>query len=223
MLGKQVLNQLGLLEQGRALKIRLLYRPENPAKKQTPYLTYKEQMEAGVCMTSFSCMPGGFADLCITRPLSAQELSQLRGELLELTDPINGQKLVSAIYGTEVFGEGPYRPGEEHLLLLPAEGYTFTPVLGRPWLWERAKYQLGTHQKDGVLYACGPGIKAGVKGAPAEIYDIVPTVLRVMGLPQPDNLDGRVIEELFEPARTPLAEDEEMQTLINRKLGKLRR
>lgn len=223
MLGKQALNQLGLLERGRALKIRFFYRPELPSKKQTPYLTYQEQMEAGVCMTSFSCMPGGFADICITRPLSPQEMAQLREELLGLTDPANGQKLVAALYGTEVFGEGPYRPQEEHLLLLPAEGYTFTPVLGRPWLWERAKYRLGTHQKDGVLYACGPGIKAGVKSAPTEIYDLVPTVLRVMSLPQPDNLDGHVMEEIFEPVGSASVEDEEVGALVNRKLGKLRR
>lgn len=223
MLGKRALNQFGLLEQGRALKVRFFSRPEKLSKKQTSYLTQQEQIDAGVCMTSFSCMPGGYADLCISRPLSAQEMAQLRGELLELTDPANGQRLVDAVYGTEVFGQGPYQPEEDHLLLLPSEGYTFTPVLGRPWLWERAKHLSGTHQKDGVLYACGPTIKAGVKGTPVEIYDVVPTVLRVMNLPLPDGLDGRVIEDLFEPSSPVLSEDEEPQTLVSRKLGKLRR
>lgn len=223
MLGKLALNRFGLLEQGRALKGRFFFRPGQLKIKQTPYLTRQEQIDAGVSMASFSTMPGGFADLCISQPLSAQEMARLRGELLEITDPKNGQKLIDAIYGTEVYGQGPYQPREEHLLLLPSEGYTFTPVLGRPWLWEREKHLLGTHHKDGVLYACGPTIKAGVKGAPAEIYDLVPTVLRVMDLPQPDDLDGRVIEDLFEPSRPTLSKDEEPQTLVSRKLGKLRR
>ncbi len=221
MLGKQALNQFKLLEQGRALKARFFYRPDKPAKKEVPYLTRQEQVEAGVSMASFSCMSGGFADLCISRSLSAQEMAHLRGELLALTDPTNGHKLVDAIYGTEVFGQGPYQPEEEHLLLLPSEGYTFTPVLGRPWLWDREKRLFGTHQKDGVLYAYGPTIKAGVKGSPAEIYDFVPTVLHVMNLPQPDNLDGRVIEDIFEPSEPVLLKDEESQTLVSRKLRRL--
>jgi hypothetical protein len=55
----------------------------------------------------------------------------------------------------------------------------------------------GVHQKDGVLYAYGGGIKSGFKAPNAEIYDIVPTVLRSMGLPLPHEFDGRVLDELF--------------------------
>ena len=55
----------------------------------------------------------------------------------------------------------------------------------------------GVHQKDGVLYAYGGGIKRGFKAPNAEIYDIVPTVLRSMGLPLPLEFDGRVLDELF--------------------------
>ncbi len=221
MLGKRSLNQFALLEQGRAIKARLFYQSGKPAKRQTPYLTRQEQVDAGVSMTSFSSTSGGFADLCISRPLSAQAMAQLRGELLEVTDPTNGQKLVNAIYGTEAYGQGSYQPREEHLLLLPSEGYTFTPVLGRPWLWEREKRLFGTHQKDGVLYACGPTIKAGVKATPAEVYDFVPTVLRVMNLPQPEDLDGRVLENILEPSRVTLPTNEQPQTLVSRKLRML--
>jgi len=148
-------------------------------------------------------------------------MDDLRGELLELTDPINGHKLVDAIYGTEVFGQGPFQPREEHLLLLPTDGYTFTPVLGQPWLWDRERRLFGTHQIDGVLYACGPSIKAGIKGPPAEIYDVVPTVLRTMNLPLPDNLDGRVIEDIFIPRTSVAPERETAQTTVARKLKKL--
>jgi predicted AlkP superfamily phosphohydrolase/phosphomutase len=222
MMGKQVLNQLGLLEQGRKLKARYSsYRTDKPLLKQTAYLTRQEQVEAGVSMASFSCMAGGFADLCISQPLSTDAMAQLRGELLELTDPTNGQKLVQALYGTEVFGQGPYQPQEEHLLLLPAEGYTFSPVLGRPLIWEREKHLFGTHQKDGVLYACGPTIKSGEKGTPVEIYDLVPTVLQVMGLPQPDDLDGHVMEELFITSQPARLTENRPDSVVNRKLKML--
>ncbi len=220
-LGKGMLNRLGLLEHGRAIKLRLLHPPEQPLTRQTPYLTRAQQMTAGVSVASWSCSSAAFADLCITRALSTQQMDDLRGELLELTDPINGHKLVDAIYGTEVFGQGPFQPREEHLLLLPTDGYTFTPVLGQPWLWDRERRLFGTHQIDGVLYACGPSIKAGIKGPPAEIYDVVPTVLRTMNLPLPDNLDGRVIEDIFIPRTSVAPERETAQTTVARKLKKL--
>ena len=55
----------------------------------------------------------------------------------------------------------------------------------------------GSHQKDGVFYAYGGGIKRGFKAPDAEIYDLVPTVLRSMNLPFPHEFDGRVLEEVF--------------------------
>ena len=224
MVGKQVLDRFDLLERGRAIKNRF-FTPmqKTKEKKQTPYLSRQEQLDAGVSVASFSSMSGGFADLCISKPLSKQQMADLKGELLALTDPSNGHKLVDAIYGTEVFGQGPYQPEEEHLLLLPSEGYTFTTVLGRPWLWERERRFFGTHQKDGVLYASGPNIKAGVKGAPAEIYDIMPTVLRLMDVPLPDNLDGHVIEDLFITRSHEDMSDDDADSMVARKLKLLSR
>ena len=40
-------------------------------------------------------------------------------------------------------------------------------------------------------------IKRGFKAPNTEIYDLVPTVLRSMGLPFPSTFDGHVLDELF--------------------------
>ena len=69
--------------------------------------------------------------------------------------------------------------------------------LGNRLFWDEMSKTRGTHQKDGVLYAYGGGIKRGFKAPNAEIYDLVPTVLRSMGLPLPCKFDGRVLDELF--------------------------
>ena len=69
--------------------------------------------------------------------------------------------------------------------------------LGNTRLWDDANTTRGTHQKDGVLYAYGSGIKQGFKAPNAELYDIVPTILHSMGLPFPVQFDGRVLDELF--------------------------
>lgn len=218
--GKQLLNRFDVLERGRAIKLRLSHTRGQSLTKVRPYLTRQQQEAMGVSVASWSCSSGGYADLCITRTLSTQQIADLRGNLQALTDPRDGQPLVSVVYDTDVFGQGPFQPNATHLLLLPTDGYTFTPTLGQPWLWNREQHLYGVHHKDGVLYACGPTIQAGVQGKPAEIYNLVPTLLHTMQLPLPTHLDGHVIDEMFiqqSSAPTPNAQAQ----VVGRKLKKL--
>jgi len=55
------------------------------------------------------------------------------------------------------------------------------------------------HSPDGILIAYGPGI-ASSKGAikNAEITDIAPTILHLLGQSIPEDLNGRVLYEIFE-------------------------
>jgi len=54
------------------------------------------------------------------------------------------------------------------------------------------------HQRDGVLLAWGDGIRTNHDAGTTDIENIAPTILYAMGLPVAENLDGLVIEELFE-------------------------
>src|SRR3989442_4630015 len=138
---------------------------------------------------------GGYADIFLDHKLDETSLTDLCEDLKRLHHPRTGQPLIDAIYTTEVFGKGQYAPLEPHLLLLPTDGITFRMSLGNRRLWDDANTTRGTHQKDGVLYAYGGGIKQGFKASNAELYDIVPTVLHSMGLPLPGTFDGRVLDE----------------------------
>jgi predicted AlkP superfamily phosphohydrolase/phosphomutase len=55
----------------------------------------------------------------------------------------------------------------------------------------------GTHSQDGVIVAYGDKVKQGAKIDNASIVDIMPTVLAYMGIDVPDNIDGRVLTEIF--------------------------
>jgi predicted AlkP superfamily phosphohydrolase/phosphomutase len=58
----------------------------------------------------------------------------------------------------------------------------------------------GRHRRYGIVLAAGPGVEAGgLEGA--TIADLAPTVLHAMGLPVPDDMDGRVLSELFADGR----------------------
>lgn len=232
---KRVLARVGLLSPVRRVKHfvtgRLSATTTEFSRQQhrmVPYLSREEANAAGVCMPSWSGTAGGYSIVRMTQPLSAERKAQLCRELLAIREPSTGQPLLDAIYPTEVFGTGPYAPDTECLLLLASDGITFTPILGKPWLWDYEEKLFGTHQKDGVLYACGPTIRGGGEvphAEPFEVADVMPTVLRAMGLEVPEGLDGHVMEEIFLPVApaTPTPTTDTAPSLVARKLQQLQR
>jgi predicted AlkP superfamily phosphohydrolase/phosphomutase len=55
----------------------------------------------------------------------------------------------------------------------------------------------GTHVKDGVFIACGPEIRKDFRLEGASIMDVTPTVLKLFGIPQNNEMDGRILDEIF--------------------------
>jgi len=69
--------------------------------------------------------------------------------------------------------------------------------LGEPPAEVRARgfWWSGDHRPEGILICKGPGIRSNAKLTLPAVCDLVPTMMYAAGLPVPDNLDGRVIEE----------------------------
>jgi predicted AlkP superfamily phosphohydrolase/phosphomutase len=62
-----------------------------------------------------------------------------------------------------------------------------------------------TDSPDGVLVAAGPGIRRGAVPAEPSLYDVAPTVLRLVGLPTAADMEGRPLREiLVDPAPLPV-------------------
>jgi predicted AlkP superfamily phosphohydrolase/phosphomutase len=55
----------------------------------------------------------------------------------------------------------------------------------------------GTHTRDGILIAYGPQIQRSKKINNLDIIDIAPTILHAFGVPIPDDVDGKPINEIF--------------------------
>ena len=55
----------------------------------------------------------------------------------------------------------------------------------------------GDHRPDGILICKGPGIRRNIDAGRAVVYDLVPTILHLAGLPVPPGLDGKVIEAII--------------------------
>jgi predicted AlkP superfamily phosphohydrolase/phosphomutase len=65
-------------------------------------------------------------------------------------------------------------------------------------------YLSGTHKTeaamDGIFAAAGGPLRRGVRLESASILDLAPTVLHLLGLPVPDDMEGRVLTEALDPA-----------------------
>jgi predicted AlkP superfamily phosphohydrolase/phosphomutase len=204
---KHLLKQVGLLSS--VLKVKKALRSAGIVKRKRegglykPALSDVDWLRTLACVPSLSGYGGGYADIVLSPGMTAEQIAELCEDLRRQVDPVTGKALIDAVYTNEVYGVGPYALHEPHLLLLPTDGITFNMSLGNKRLWSDvstgrdANKGRGSHQKDGVFYAYGKGIKHGFKLPSAEIYDLVPTVLRAMGLPFPHAFDGRVLEELF--------------------------
>ncbi|MGH7493272.1 MAG: alkaline phosphatase family protein [bacterium] len=56
----------------------------------------------------------------------------------------------------------------------------------------------GDHHPEGVLIVAGPGIRRGYRLENASVLDITPTLLALLDLPVGKDMDGRVLQEIFE-------------------------
>lgn len=59
------------------------------------------------------------------------------------------------------------------------------------------RFKIGSHRLQGVFIAAGPRIQGGSKPHLAELADVTPTVLELLGCPPPEGLDGRVLAEII--------------------------
>lgn len=69
----------------------------------------------------------------------------------------------------------------------------------------------GVHSKTGppgILVMHGPDVREGVRVSGAHIYDIVPTLLTVLGLPVADDMDGRVLRSYLKSSADRVPADE---------------
>ncbi|MBV8487323.1 MAG: alkaline phosphatase family protein, partial [Planctomycetaceae bacterium] len=123
--------------------------------------------------------------------------------LMELSHPETGGPLVEHVYEAEELYHGPHAHLAPDLTVVLNDWrfrtiglYDFTtnkvisPAFG----------PTGDHRMEGVLIATGPGFLPGSSPERANLLDIAPTVLHVLGVPVPDDMDGRVLTELLDPA-----------------------
>lgn len=227
--GREAAQKLHLLNVVR--RMRKMYEqlyPKPPVEKKKgiyrPFFDAIDWNDTHACVLSSMAFSGGNADIFLSPQATLQEMEELRQELSTLRHPQTGELLAEAVYATDAYGVGDFRPPEEHIILIPRPGTTFHLDIGRKALWENLDEGKGVHEKEGVFYAWGAGIKQGERVEPLQIYDLVPTALHTLGIRADEPFDGRVAHEIFVQQATKQADGQtsEGESLVARKLKRLR-
>jgi predicted AlkP superfamily phosphohydrolase/phosphomutase len=134
-----------------------------------------------------------------------REYENVRNEIInklsDLKDPETGEYAIERVVKKEEIYEGPYLDRAPDLFVFTKnQEYDCFALMAQNTdiFCNHFKRQTGSHRLHGVFIAKGPDIKQGIEIKDSEIIDITPTVLYSMGLPLPDDLDGNILDDIFE-------------------------
>jgi len=124
--------------------------------------------------------------------------------LRDLRHPDTGQPLVDKVIPGDQVAHGPYAHHSPDLHIV-MDGYrtiafplfaTDSRIVTR-----QIRGDSGCHRLHGILIASGPEIRKGQTVENAHIMDLAPTILHLMELPVPADMDGRVLTEALTSSR----------------------
>jgi predicted AlkP superfamily phosphohydrolase/phosphomutase len=138
---------------------------------------------------------------CVTPDRYADARQQVIDALNTLIDPATGRPLVDRIIPREEAAHGPYadQGADLHLILdgyrtiafplFATEGRVLTPQI---------RGDSGCHRLHGIFIGSGPAFASGAVAGP-KITDLAPTILHILNVPVPEDMDGRVLREALAP------------------------
>ncbi len=134
-------------------------------------------------------------------------VSTLIEELGKIRDPKNGQTVFERpnILRREQIYTGPYVKTAPEITAIVSEHYKAYPDYEFGFnsiVFDTFPGMGGTHSMKGILILSGLGVKKGVEIGSAKIVDVAPTILYLLNVPIPENMDGKVLTQFLEPAFT---------------------
>jgi predicted AlkP superfamily phosphohydrolase/phosphomutase len=125
---------------------------------------------------------------------------EIRAKLEALQDPETGQRVNGQVYRKEAIYSGKHLDELPDITFVPLEsGYSAVNLVD----FKSNKVMIedilatGIHRSDGILMATGKAIKQGARIEGANIMDLAPTILYLMGSPIPQDMDGKVLTDMF--------------------------
>ena len=132
-------------------------------------------------------------------------IEDLKTDLKSIPHPETGKPLVEHVYERDELYHGPHADLAPDLTVVLTD-WRYRTIGLHDFTTNRviapAFGPTGDHRLEGILIATGPSIRPGAEPTEASLLDVAPTVLHLLGVHVPDDIDGRILTELLdqEPA-----------------------
>jgi predicted AlkP superfamily phosphohydrolase/phosphomutase len=147
----------------------------------------------------------------IVEPAEYKALTDFIIEKLgELKDPRTGKPVIARVYRRDEIFHGPFSgEGADIVLDWWSEDSLFStepsfakdrdkpPVIIREHRPSENSEWGGTHRLNGILIGRGPVLKTAAEIENAQLIDLAPTLLHLLGVPVPEDMDGKVLTSAF--------------------------
>lgn len=128
---------------------------------------------------------------------------EIRQKLETLIDPITGDKIIEKVYSKDEIYSGKYLAEAPDLIVDQAKGTHIPGGIGQKSIFESPQRWQGENKKSGLFMAYGPDIEPAGGIDNVSILDLAPTILHLLGIRVPKDMDGRVLKEIFRFASEP--------------------
>jgi predicted AlkP superfamily phosphohydrolase/phosphomutase len=118
--------------------------------------------------------------------------------LLSYKDPRTNMPVVTKIMTREEAFPGKATEEAPDLTLTLRDG-GFVSILKADEVVKARQQIGGTHSPEGIFVARGKNLQKGLALPPQTILDVAPTLLYAINLPIPEDFEGKVITEAFDP------------------------
>jgi predicted AlkP superfamily phosphohydrolase/phosphomutase len=123
---------------------------------------------------------------------------ELAAQARQLRDPRTGRRLVGQVLYREEVYSGDHLEEAPDLILIPRDErdiFFGLSDFGSNEIVQPMYRYSGMHRDHGLLLMMGPQVKPAAHFADAAIIDLAPTILAAMGVPIPQDMDGRTLGE----------------------------
>lgn len=124
-------------------------------------------------------------------------VNRLKAALQTITYPDTDRPIFESVKSKEEVFHGPHVESAPDLVMIGKEGCKLAVNLNREELF--IDHARGGHSPMGILIAKGPGIAQGATVKGARLMDVAPTALYMLDEPLTEDMDGAVVEGIFEP------------------------